>query len=366
MKPFHLILIILSPLFAISNGFILKGNIDGLQTGTVSLEYKNETGEDTALSIHFTDGRFSLSGMVQEPALVRLTFTDGWSYNLNLFLENAAINISLVKDMDEKTVITGSRSNAVYEKLKPGLNDFFAHARESKSAHEYAVMMHDDHAIAAADSLWAAQQGQWIKSISAAIATDHDNYAALYFIQWLLFKPDHMDAIKAVFMQLSPAVREGAAGKKFLADFEHLQKTAPGKLAPEINGKDTSGQTRMLASYKGKVVLLDFWASYCGPCRQENRKMLPVYQKYHAAGFDIVSFSLDNERSLWTAAIRADGLPWAQASDLRGGAGTTAGAYDITDLPRNVLIDRAGKIYAKDLHGEDLIKAIEGLLKKGE
>ena len=93
--------------------------------------------------------------------------------------------------------------------------------------------------------------------------------------------------------------------------------------------------------------------------------MLPMYQKYHPQGFEIVSFSLDNERHMWTAAIEADALPWPQASDLRGGAGATPGVYDITDLPRNVLIDKTGKIYSRDLHGEDLIKAIEDLLRKG-
>ena len=92
--------------------------------------------------------------------------------------------------------------------------------------------------------------------------------------------------------------------------------------------------------------------------------MIDVYQKYHASGFEIISFSLDNERTLWLKAILADRLIWPQASDLRGGAGTTAGIYDITDLPRNILIDCTGHIYAKDIHSDDLIQAIEVLLAK--
>ena len=92
--------------------------------------------------------------------------------------------------------------------------------------------------------------------------------------------------------------------------------------------------------------------------------MLPVYEKYHAAGFEIVSLSLDDARQAWLQAIKGDGLPWLQVSELRGGASASAGIYDITDLPRNVLIDRAGKIYAKDLHGDELVTAVEGLLGK--
>lgn len=365
-KLLHLTLIILCPLLALSNGFKLTGSIEGLPSGTGSLAYLSDSGEDTTISTQITGGHFTLSGKLAEPELVRLTISGGWSYTLSFFLENAPVSIRMTKDADEKTVITGSASQATYEKLKPGLNDFFAHARESKSAAEQAAATHNKQAALHTDSLWASQQRQWIQTISSTIDAHPDDYAALYFIQWLLFKPDHMDAIHSVFMRLSPAVRKGPAAKKFLADFEHLNKALPGSPAPEISGSDTAGHTTTLAPLKGKIVLLDFWASYCGPCRQENRRMLSSYQKYHPVGFEILSFSLDNERPLWVAAIRADGLPWPQASDLRGGAGATAGTYDITDLPRNLLIDQSGIIYAKDLHGDVLIEAIEHLLGKGK
>lgn len=361
-KALNIFLLLLCPLLIFSRGFTLKGHIDGLPTGTVSLAYQSASGEDTTIYAHINDGRFSMSGVVPEPELVRLTLTDGWSYNTSFFLENAEIAISMVKDADEKTAISGSPTNAIYEKLKPGLNDFFVHARESKTMREQASTSKDPYAVRAIDSLWRITQGEWIQNIRTTITTDPYNYAALYFIQWLLFKPDNMDAIHAAFMQLSPSVRQGAAGQKFQKEFAHLYKTSPGNIAPEITGKDTLDCTITLASMRGKLVLLDFWASYCGPCRVENRHMLADYQKYHADGFEIVSFSLDNERLLWLMAIRADGLIWPQASDLRGGAGATAGVYDITDLPRNVLIDRAGKICAKDLHGAALTNAIETLL----
>ncbi len=301
-----------------------------------------------------------------EPETARFTITEGWPYGATFFLENSTINIFLVKDAPEKTVIKGSASNEVYEKLKPGLNNFFANARQNESAHQQASATHNTRALQSADSLWALQQHAWMQNIHAVIAANSKNYAALYFIQWLLFRPGNFDAIMSLFMQLDPSVRNGLAGKKFMDDFGHLHKTVSGQPAPEITGKDTSGQVVTLASLKGKVVLLDFWASYCGPCRQENGRMLPVYQKYHPAGFEIVSFSLDNERSLWVKAVIADKLTWPQASDLRGGAGATANAYDITELPRNVLIDRSGKIVARDLHGEDLVRAVEEELKKGK
>jgi thiol-disulfide isomerase/thioredoxin len=357
-----LILIFLCPIFALSKGFTIKGTVEGLQTGTVTLAYFNEVGEDTTLTSTITGGTFIFADRVPEPELARLTITEGWPYNISFFLENSVISLHMVKDAPEKTTITGSAPEIVYEKLEPGLNAFFENARQNEAARHQI----NNTTIKTADSVWAVQQQQWIQTIGQTITANTENYAALYFIKWLLFKPGNYDAIYSAYMQLNPKVRNGIAGKKFMDDFEHLHRTSAGQTAPEISGKDTSGQPATLAAFRGKVILLDFWSSYCGPCRQENRRMLPVYQKYHAQGFEMISLSLDNERRLWLQAIQADGMIWPQASDLRGGAGASAGIYDITDLPRNVLIDKTGKIYAKDIHGDDLIKAVGTLLGKGK
>lgn len=353
-----------SSLTAHSGNFTIHGTIEGLPTGSVSLNYKNQADVDTTVNLNFTGGAFSITGAVAEPSEARLSVSGGWSYGTTFFLENSNIHIKLVKDADEKTEISGSVSNITYDKLKPGLNTFFANARANNSAHQQVWPGDNRGQLKVADSLWTVQRGQWMQSIGRAIKENPRNYAALFFIQWLLFKPDDLDGDWALFDQLDATVRNSIAGKKFQEDFEHLHRIAIGQQAPEIVGKDTSGNTVTLAAFKGKVVLLDFWASYCGPCRQENKQSIGIYEKYHPSGFEIVSMSLDNERSLWVKAIVADQLPWPQASELRGGAGASAGVYDISDLPRNVLIGRDGRIIAKDLHGPSLTAVLDGLLMK--
>lgn len=358
----YFLLIFLCPLIALSQGFTIRGSIDGLQTGSVSMDYHNEAGDDTTIHATITSGKFMLAGKVAEPEAVRLTITSGWAYNVSFYLENSPIEIKMVKDADEKTKISGSVSNVTFEKLKPGLADFFDYARQNTAAHQQYEGSHDVYALHSADSIWAVQSSQWMKTIHSAIAENPQNYAALYYIKWLLFRPSDFDAIRSLYMQLSPTVRKGWAARKFLAELDHISRTSPGGQAPDINGKDTTGKAVSLSAYKGKVILLDFWASYCGPCRQENKRMVPFYQKYHNDGFEIVSFSLDDQRPRWVQAILADGMIWPQASELRGGASGTAAIYDITDLPRNVLIDKTGKIFARDLHGDGLRDAIEKLL----
>jgi glutathione peroxidase-family protein len=362
-----LLFIALTPLFAFcakDNGFVIKGTIQGLETGTVTLAYRNEDGEDTTITAHVNSGKFILTGRVPEPELARFTIVEGWPYSLSFFLENAAINFSLVKNAPEKTQITGSSSNTVYERLQPQQLEFFDQARKYDAAYERAKWDHNKLLIKSTDSAWVLQQQKWISAIRSTIVSDKKNYTALYFIQWLLFHPGNFDTIISLFMKLDPVVRNGFAGKSFQAAYEHAHKTSPGQPAPEITGKDTSGRPVTLASLRGHLVLLDFWASYCGPCRQENPRLKALYDKYHASGFDILSFSLDDVRAPWVNAIRHDNLTWPQASDLRGGAGASAGTYNVTDLPHNYLIDRKGNILAKDLHGQDLTDALEELLRK--
>lgn len=138
---------------------------------------------------------------------------------------------------------------------------------------------------------------------------------------------------------------------------------AVGKMAPEITLPNLSGQTKALSALRGKVVLLDFWASWCGPCRKENPNVVSVYKKYNAKGFDVFSVSLDENKSAWEAAIKKDGLLWNNhVSDLGGWRSAVVATYEIESIPFPVLIDKEGKIVAM---GESLRGAgLENELKK--
>ena len=142
------------------------------------------------------------------------------------------------------------------------------------------------------------------------------------------------------------------------------RKTAIGALAPDIALMDPEGNIRKLSSLRGKIVLIDFWASWCGPCRKENPNVVAVYQKYHDLGFEIYSVSLDKDRDSWLKAIAKDNLLWPDhVSDLKYWKSEGAAAYGVTSIPYTVLIDKKGKIVAKKLRGEELENKIKELCK---
>ncbi len=142
------------------------------------------------------------------------------------------------------------------------------------------------------------------------------------------------------------------------------RKTAIGSTAPDIALSDPEGTVRKLSSLKGKVVLIDFWASWCGPCRKENPNVVSVYNKYHGKGFEVFSVSLDKDRDSWLKAIAKDNLIWPNhVSDLKYWKSAGAAVYGVTSIPFTVLIDKKGKIVAKKLRGEDLENKVKELCK---
>ncbi len=153
---------------------------------------------------------------------------------------------------------------------------------------------------------------------------------------------------------------------KTLAPLEPLKHTAPGAMAPDFTQNDVNGVPVKLSSFRGKYVLVDFWASWCGPCRQENPNVVRVYNKYKEKNFTILGVSLDRQgaRADWLAAIKNDGLNWTQVSDLKYWSNAAAALFYVSSIPANFLIDPNGKIIAKNLRGDDLDEKLKEVLGK--
>jgi peroxiredoxin len=137
-----------------------------------------------------------------------------------------------------------------------------------------------------------------------------------------------------------------------------------GEPAPEISLAGTDGNLVNLSDLKGKVVLVDFWASWCGPCRYNNPRLIKLYQKYHEKGLEILGVSVDNTSANWKEAIKEDRLEWVQVNDNKGWDGSVAKTYNVNAIPASFLIDKEGVIRAIDMEGRALETKIKSLLKK--
>ncbi|MDE1191520.1 MAG: TlpA disulfide reductase family protein [Arachidicoccus sp.] len=203
-----------------------------------------------------------------------------------------------------------------------------------------------------------------IDSLKSAFIYKHPDYfISAVALNEMTDKNVDYTKINPLYERLNASVKNTEAGRKIAQKLEDVSFLLPGSQAINFTLADTNNVARKLSDFRGKYVLLDFWASWCGPCRAENPNVVNAYQKYKDKNFVIVGVSLDNNKEAWRNAIHKDELYWNQLSDLKGWKNFVAQLYRIQSIPQNVFIDPTGKVIAKNLRGEDLQKALVKFLR---
>lgn len=358
--------------------FTIKGDVSkvSMPIAKVYLSYYAD-GKSTMDSSDVVDGKYSFSGSLGDPlmASLRAKYQEdpnaktirAISYNRDikqLFIENAKISV-VSTDSFANATIKGSKSHAEFVKwdnlMKPENQKGSELNKEYSELYKKKDQAGMDRIEAEFDKLTASKN---VKNKQYLAENPSSPIAMFIFRQWAGYDIN-ADEAEPIFLSLSEKLRSGPAGKEMAEKIEIAKKTGVGRMAMDFTQNDTLGNPVSLSSFKGKHVLIDFWASWCGPCRQENPNVVKAFNNYKDKGFTVLGVSLDqpNAKDKWMKAIHDDKLTWTQVSDLKYWKNEVAVQYGIQAIPQNYLIDPQGKIIGKNLRGEALNKKLEEIFK---
>jgi peroxiredoxin len=318
-------------------------------------------------------GAFTFTGTITDPVRAQLVLDHKGEGLAKLgrdadvvvvYLEKGDIGLT-AKDSVKNAVFTGSKlneENQAYKALTmaPDKDMAMINAEyESAPADKKADQDFKDGLQARYDVAMAAKrtrQQLFIKQYPGS-------YISLLILMELSSPNIDVSTIEPAYKSLSASVRNTAAGLEFAKAIDAARATSVGAIAPAFTQNDVNDKPVSLADFRGKYVLVDFWASWCGPCRGENPNVVKAYNQYKNKNFTILGVSLDRpgKKDDWLAAIKADGLEWTQVSDLKFWDNDVAKLYGIKSIPQNYLLDPNGKIIAKNLRGDELNKKLASL-----
>lgn len=350
------------------NHYTIKGTAKELPNGEMIFL---EREEDMSLVVIDTaiveDGTFLFQGLQTEPELHFLS-TQAVDDKIPVILETGEIEISLDIKNPTKTKLKGTYNNEeLYQfrtigstKIQVEMRDF-----EQKNTQQLiqAQQQNDTMTLNRLQKIYQGFANRIEDFNNNYIEKHPSSYVSVLLLEDMMFNPAaKSQRLKKQFGQLTAELKNTKKGKLIQQALDKMNVVEVGMPAPDFSAPNPEGKIISLKESLGKVTLIDFWASWCKPCRQENPNVVAVYKKYHDKGFNIISVSLDKDAQDWKKAIVQDGLQWNHVSNLKSWQEPIAALYNVKSIPTTFLVDEKGVVIAKDLYQEDLLKKVQEVL----
>jgi thiol-disulfide isomerase/thioredoxin len=374
MKKIFLIIFTLCPLitWAQNSNFIIKVKINPQPVASYAYYHYEVNGKTVFDSLQAKSGYFEFKGTVSQPVYAQLLLDhSGKGLKGNLNKQPDLLNFYIDKGVISINGVDSVKSATIND---AGINKEFENYKGATKVPEDLIEatkteFNEADSIKKLDTVYVATLRNRITIARKAIDSLKRQYARLnpksFFSLLTLSQLDtDPEKIEPLFNSLDPVVKAYPMGQELKGQIAAAKITGIGKTAPVFAENDAAGRPFKLTSSRGKYVLLDFWASWCVPCRNANPGIVKVYQQYQNKNFSIIGVSLDyaGKKQAWLDAIKQDGLTWTQLGSQLGFKGAAAKLYGITAIPTNFLIDPNGKIIAKDLDAEALEEKLKQLL----
>jgi len=343
--------------------FVIKGEIKGKDAGNIKLMKYTDGKWIAEDSAKITKGIYELKGKTDLPEL-RIVALEPREMVAQFFAENGSMTLQSWSDSLNKSVVKGSKSNETFKLYQEELTNLTKEAQGMQQRYMAAQSRGDQDGMKKAQIDYEAMNEN-LNVYAKNFIREHKNSTVSPLIAMMQFGQTitaaEIDTLLAFF---DPSIKGSIYISELKKIADKMRATEVGTLAPDFTLPTPEGTTFTLSSTRGKYVMIDFWAAWCQPCRRENPNVVALYGKYKDKGFDIVGVSLDRTKEDWVKAIADDQLSWHQVSELKFWQSEIAQKYGVSAIPCTFLLDKEGKIIAKNLRGDDLARKLEELMGK--